>query len=207
MLASCSSIKVLGIAISLSETARLVGELRPDILLLDLHNLTPALLKTLALIHGEWPDLVIVGFELQESNAPKLVEYMRAGVTTCISFQTSCAAIVQALHAAIRGEALLQPAILCALLQHISTSSQPTPTPSVEVYKESVGLTKRELGILRRVALGERNKEIATSLNISEPTVKTHLANIYFKLGVDSRASAVAIAMERGLLTLRPQAL
>jgi NarL family two-component system response regulator YdfI len=62
-------------------------------------------------------------------------------------------------------------------------------------------LTGREREVLQRVAGGERNKEIAARLGISEPTVKSHLASIYFKLGVDSRASAVAVALERGLLS------
>jgi NarL family two-component system response regulator YdfI len=56
--------------------------------------------------------------------------------------------------------------------------------------------------VLEAVARGERNKEIAARLGISEPTVKTHLVNLYARLGVDSRASAVAVAVERGLLTL-----
>src|SRR5438128_381543 len=64
-------------------------------------------------------------------------------------------------------------------------------------------LTGREREVLQRVASGERNKEIAARLGISEPTVKSHLASIYFKLGVDSRASAVAVALERGLLSLQ----
>ncbi|MBO0797025.1 MAG: response regulator transcription factor, partial [Ktedonobacteraceae bacterium] len=59
----------------------------------------------------------------------------------------------------------------------------------------------REREVLEGVARGERNKEIALRLGISEPTVKSHLASIYYKLGVDSRASAVAVAIARGLLS------
>jgi NarL family two-component system response regulator YdfI len=65
---------------------------------------------------------------------------------------------------------------------------------------EPVNLTDRELEVLASVARGERSKEIASHLGISERTVKAHLASIYNKLGVDSRAAAIAVAAEKGLL-------
>ncbi|HEU5370359.1 MAG TPA: LuxR C-terminal-related transcriptional regulator, partial [Ktedonobacterales bacterium] len=64
-------------------------------------------------------------------------------------------------------------------------------------------LTEREREVLAGVARGERSKEIALHLGISERTVGSYLTNIFAKLGVDSRASAVAVAMERGLLPHR----
>ncbi|HEX7736136.1 MAG TPA: LuxR C-terminal-related transcriptional regulator [Ktedonobacteraceae bacterium] len=64
-----------------------------------------------------------------------------------------------------------------------------------------VSLTEREQAVLEALARGARNKEISARLGISEPTVKTHLTNLHAKLGVDSRASAVTVAVERGLLT------
>lgn len=63
-------------------------------------------------------------------------------------------------------------------------------------------LTNRELEVLQGVAVGERNKEIGYRLGISERTVKAHLTSIYNKLGVDSRASAVAVAIQKDLLNL-----
>lgn len=65
-----------------------------------------------------------------------------------------------------------------------------------------ITLTPREQTVLEAVARGERNKEIAARLCISEPTVKSHLTSLYAKLNVDSRVSAVAVAVERGLLSL-----
>jgi NarL family two-component system response regulator YdfI len=61
-------------------------------------------------------------------------------------------------------------------------------------------LTERELEVLQGVAKGERSKEIALRLGITERTVKAHLASIYNRLGVDSRASAIAVAALKGLL-------
>ena len=61
-------------------------------------------------------------------------------------------------------------------------------------------LTERELEVLRGVAQGERSKEIAFRLGITERTVKAHLASIYNRLGVDSRAAAIAVAAQKGIL-------
>ena len=61
-------------------------------------------------------------------------------------------------------------------------------------------LTEREKEVLAAVALGERSKEIAVKLHITERTVKAHLASIYQKMGVDSRAGAIAVAAQHGLL-------
>jgi len=63
-----------------------------------------------------------------------------------------------------------------------------------------INLTDREFEVLEAVARGERSKEVASHLGISERTVKAHLASIYQKLGVDSRAAAIAVAAQKGLL-------
>ncbi|HET8706740.1 MAG TPA: response regulator transcription factor, partial [Pseudomonadales bacterium] len=91
-----------------------------------------------------------------------------------------------------RGETLLKPEIMARLLSQKSTVKMESNEP--------VNLTDRELEVLAFVARGERSKEIASHLGISERTVKAHLASIYSKLGVDSRAAAIAVAAEKGLL-------
>lgn len=77
-----------------------------------------------------------------------------------------------------------------------SSSSLPRPLDTLR----NAGLTERERTILAEVARDERSKEIAARLGITTHTVAAHLTSIYNKLGVDSRASAVAVAMQRGLL-------
>jgi two-component system, NarL family, response regulator YdfI len=95
------------------------------------------------------------------------------------------------LRAAARGETLLSPEIISRLLSKVG-EKQSLP--------QSTSLTGREMEVLQRVAKGERSKEIALHLGITERTVKAHLASIYDKLGVDSRAAAIAIAAREGLL-------
>jgi NarL family two-component system response regulator YdfI len=87
---------------------------------------------------------------------------------------------------------LLKPEILARVLAAHSA-------PAVVPQPDST-LTERELEVLQSAARGERNKEIAYKLGITERTVKAHLASIYQKFNVDSRAAAVAIAAQKGLL-------
>jgi NarL family two-component system response regulator YdfI len=109
--------------------------------------------------------------------------------------------LFHAIRAAARGEMLLQPEILARVL---ALTSQATGHPSsTGLHAGCLDLTEREREILQGVARGERSKEIAARLGISIRTVGAHLASIYTKLGVDSRASAVAIAIERGLIARR----
>jgi len=97
------------------------------------------------------------------------------------------------IRAAARGETLLKPEILESLL---GMQSKEVDTP----LRDEIDLTERELEVLAGVAQGERSKEIAYRLGITERTVKAHLSSIYGKLGVDSRAAAVSEAMRRGWL-------
>ncbi len=100
------------------------------------------------------------------------------------------------LRAAAKGETLLLPEVLARVM------NQPT-APETKVAKDapvSSMITEREREVLLGVARGEHNKEIANRLNITERTVRAHLASIYNKLGVDSRAAAVATAGQLGLL-------
>ncbi|HLZ56574.1 MAG TPA: response regulator transcription factor [Ktedonosporobacter sp.] len=109
--------------------------------------------------------------------------------------------LFHAIRTAARGETLLQPELLTRLLARAELSSPSKASSEQPTRRDSLKMTDREREILAGVARGERNKEIAARLGISEPTVKSHLVNIYGKLRVDSRASAVAIAIERGLIS------
>jgi len=90
-----------------------------------------------------------------------------------------------------------QSAIKLRLLSQVSS---PASSSLAIAPSRNINLSEREREILAGVAQGERSKEIALRLGITTPTVATHLTNIYAKLGVDSRTSAVVVAIERGLL-------
>ena len=95
------------------------------------------------------------------------------------------------------------PEIMARVLSHTTPpagASSPAPSPALIPLPSPLALTKREQEVLAGVACGERSKEIAKRLGITERTVRAYLTNIYTKLNVDSRASAVANALKHGLL-------
>jgi NarL family two-component system response regulator YdfI len=126
-------------------------------------------------------------------------ELMRAGLAAggrgYLLKDTDRQTLFDTLRAAARGETLLKPEILTRLLAQPDSGHG-----GASLNLPNHDLSERELEVLQRVALGERSKEIAVRLGITERTVKAHLASIYNKLGVDSRAAAVSIASQRGLL-------
>ena len=101
--------------------------------------------------------------------------------------------LFRTLEAAIRGEILLQPNIMEKIVNY----------KRKEVYADKVeenNLTEKELFVLKAIARGNKNKEIAFDMGIAERTVKAYLTNIYNKLGVNSRSEAVAVSIERKLI-------
>jgi NarL family two-component system response regulator LiaR len=101
---------------------------------------------------------------------------------------------VQAIHQVYRGESSLHPLVARKLLHELSQPSQEPPTPDP--------LTEREVEVLRLVALGQSNREIAADLMISEATVRTHVSNILGKLHLARRTQAALYALREGLASL-----
>ena len=100
------------------------------------------------------------------------------------------------IKAAVRGETLLSPEIMGQVLAHVDEGGETAPKAA-----GGLKLTKRELEVLQAAAKGMTSKEIAYNLQITERTIKAHLTSVYNKLGVDSRAAAIAEAAMRGWLT------
>ena len=120
---------------------------------------------------------------------------LQAGARSFLLKDTDRQTLFHTIRAAAQGETLLQPDILARVLTHAQTPPEP---------KEQIpptDLTERELEVLTAVARGDRNKEIARALGVTERTVKAHLTNIYNKLGVDSRAAAVSVAIQREIIS------
>jgi len=116
---------------------------------------------------------------------------IEAGATGYMLKDAPRAELLHAVRAAAHGQAVLSPAVTARLMSRVRT---PGTGP----------LSQRELEVLGLVASGATNREAAARLFITEATVKTHLLNIYAKLGVSDRAAAVAEAFNRGLLTPSP---
>lgn len=193
ILETADDIEVVGEAVDGAECLRLVPDLTPDVILMDLQM--PGMDGITAIDHlrREHPEIAIV--ILTTFNEDELMlRGLQAGARGYLLKDSDRQTLLDTITAAARGDTLLKPEILSRVL----ALQQATAALSRE--NEESPLTDRELEVLRAVALGERNKEIAYKLGISERTVKAHLTSIYNKFGVDSRAAAVAIATQNGLL-------
>jgi len=176
-----------------AEALQLWGGLNPDVVLMDLRMPGMDGLTAIERLHVSHPGIAVV--ILTTFNEDDLMlRGLRAGARGYLLKDTGRAALFDTIRAAARGETLLQPEIMTRVLSqagHPGSNLQPS---------SGIELTGREHEVLQSVARGERSKEIAARLGISERTVKAYLASIYNKLGVDSRAAAIAIAAQKGLL-------
>jgi NarL family two-component system response regulator YdfI len=188
ILETVEDIELVGEAADGAEVVRLADELQPAVVLMDLRMPGMDGLSALERLRVEQPHIAVV--ILTTYNEDDLLRRgLQAGARGFLLKDTSRELLLDTIRAAARGETLLKPELVARLLADRDASV------SVAVPE----LTGREGEVLAAAARGERSKEIAIHLGISERTVKAHLANIYNKLGVDSRAAAIAVAAQRGL--------
>jgi len=189
--------ELVGEACNGEEAIRLANELHPDVVLMDLRMPGMGGLQAMEYLRKDQPDLPVV--ILTTYNEDELMKQgLRAGARGYLLKDTDRQSLFNALQAAVRGETLLKPEILNRLLAEPERGSQHISP------RHGLQLTDRESVILAAVAQGDRTKEIALHFGITERTVKAHLASIYNKLGVDSRAAAIAVAAQQGLLPPSP---
>jgi NarL family two-component system response regulator YdfI len=190
ILETAADLDLVGEAADGNEALRLCKELNPDVVLMDLRMPNMDGLTAIEHLSRDQPGIAVV--ILTTFNEDDLMRRgLKAGAKGYLLKDTDRRTLFDTIRAAARGETLLKPEILARLLSGPGASSMAGSGPE---------LTERELEVLRGVAQGERSKEIAFRLGISERTVKAHLAGIYNKLGVDSRAAAIAVAAQRGII-------
>lgn len=203
ILETSEGIELVGDAADGASAVRLVSEVQPDVVLMDLRMPGMDGIEALERIRAEWPHIAVVILTTYNED-DLMMRGLRAGASGYLLKDTNRETLFNAIRTAARGETLLQPEMMARLLSHtVRNESQPLSTNS----RGGLELTEREREVLTRVAHGERSKEIAAQLGITERTVKAHLASIYTKLDVDSRASAVAVAIERGILLQQGKAI
>jgi DNA-binding NarL/FixJ family response regulator len=181
-------LEVLGEAANGVEGIEQVRKLKPDVVLMDL--LMPVMdgITAIQSLRKEFPDVEVIALTSVLEDE-KVVSAIRAGAMGYLLKDTKADELCRAIKAAANGQVQLSPQAAARLVREIKAPESPEK------------LTERETDVLRLLALGRSNKEIANELVIGEKTVKTHVSNILMKLGLSSRTQAALHAVRIGLVS------
>lgn len=187
MLAGPSDLDVVGEAADGNEAILAVERLRPDVVLMDLQMPNTDGVAATEAITDAHPDVRVLVLTTYD-DAPGIRAALAAGAAGYLLKDAPGDELFAAVRHVASGGTALSPAAAASL------ATDPAPSTS---------LTEREIEILKRVADGASNRDVAAALYISEATVKTHLVHIYDKLGVSDRTAAVTTALRAGIIRLR----
>lgn len=193
ILETADDIEVVGEAVDGAECLQLVPKLNPHLILMDLQMPRMDGITAIEQLRKTHPHIATVILTTYNED-DLMIRGLQSGARGYLLKDSSRENLLDAIHAAVKGETLLKPEILARVL-----AFQSAPKSASAPQTDST-LTERELEVLQAASRGERNKEIAYKLGITERTVKAHLTSTYQKFGVDSRAAAVAIAAQKGWL-------
>jgi DNA-binding NarL/FixJ family response regulator len=181
-------LEVVGEASSGREAIGLAARLRPDVVLLDLEMDDVDGVEAIPQLLAAYSDLGVLVFTAYDTDE-RVLGAIRAGARGYLLKGASADEIARGIRSVAAGGSYLEPRVASKVLAQVTAPR-----------RSAAGLSEREREVLRLVADGLPTKQIATSLSISERTVKFHVNSIFRKLGADNRAQAVALAAQRGLL-------
>ncbi|MDF1500930.1 MAG: response regulator transcription factor [Anaerolineales bacterium] len=186
-------ISVVGQARTGRQTVEMVGELEPDVVLLDIRMPDMDGLQALAAIKSTNPEISVI--ILTSYNNPQYItRAISLGAAGYLMKDIDPIGVPQAVQSVVSGEAILDREILDMVVEQLSQATHPT-----DFTREIPSLTPQEVRILQLIAEGLDNNTIAEILSVSPNTVKTHVSNIFTKLGVSDRTQAAIWAIRRGI--------
>ncbi|KUN04513.1 transcriptional regulator [Streptomyces canus] len=175
-----------------AESAAAAAAQEPDVLVIVSPALTVEHKRELAALSAGTKVVLIAKSE----NAPRSIEALRVGVQAVLTPDTSADELVHVLRTVSAGGAIVMPKEARPSLHHLPDDASPASTASL-----SAPLTPRESEVLVLLAQGKSNAEIAEKMSVSTATVRSHVHHLLRKLGVGTRAQAVAVAYESGLIS------
>jgi DNA-binding NarL/FixJ family response regulator len=188
ILISQPEFEIVGEATNGADAACLAVELKPDVVLMDLRMPVMDGVSAIREIKARHADIQILVLTTYDSDAD-ILPALEAGATGYLLKDVAREELYAAIRASARGEPILAPTVAARLIAQVRTPAEDK-------------LSNREIEVLELVAEGASNSDIAGRLHISQATVKSHLINIFGKLGVSDRTAAVTVALQRGILHL-----
>ena len=188
--------QVIGEAANGEEALRLAVQLQPQVILMDLRMPIMDGVRATQMISSQAPNckvIVLTTFDDDES----IFDGLRAGAVGYLLKDVASEKLFEAIRATARGEYFLLPSVTAKVMAEFSRISQAKPKNDEQLIEP---LSGREIEILKCIALGDSNKQIAEKLFIAEGTVKNHVTNILSKLGVKDRAQAVIRSKNLGII-------
>jgi DNA-binding NarL/FixJ family response regulator len=168
---------------------------RPDVILMDIRMPElDGLSATEEILRRPDPPVIVVLTTFDQNEY--VYRALRSGAAGFLLKDAPATRLIAAVRAAATGDSLIDPVITRRLVERFTEAAQPQGVPA-----KLAGLTERELEVLRLLARGLANAEIAAELVVAETTVKTHVARILGKLGLRDRVQAVVLAYETGFVT------
>lgn len=182
-----SDLEIIGEASDGEQAVAMALQLKPDVVLMDIKMPKMDGIAATAAIRQQLPDTEVIALTSVLEDA-SVVGAVRAGAIGYLLKDTEADELCRAIVAAAAGQVQLSPQAAARLMREVRAPEAPEP------------LSERETDVLRLLAQGYSNKELAQSLSLSEKTVKTHVSNILGKLGVPSRTQAALYAVRIGLV-------
>lgn len=192
-------LKVVGEAADGEQAVKLARQLRPDLVVMDVRMPRLSGVEATRRIKAECPEvgvLVLTAYDDDEY----VFALLEAGANGYLLKTAETEELVKAIRDVHAGQSALAPRVARKVVAQL-TSGKSLPEVMAEVEDEFEGLTRRELEVLKLVAEGKTNREIAEQLFISARTVQAHMSNIFSKLQVSSRTEAVMYAVSRGWIS------
>ncbi|WP_287153718.1 response regulator transcription factor [Candidatus Solincola tengchongensis] len=187
-------IKIVSVARSAEEALEKIGRFPPDVVIVDIQLPGMNGIELIRRIKSQYPEIEAITLTVfdDEQFAKQAI---KAGAIGYVIKDAAKEELVKAVRAAARGESLISTSVARKLIEEISE-----PAGKKRREEEYEGLSQRELDVIKLMARGYNNRQIADILFISEHTVKVHIRNIFRKIGVTDRTNAVLWAIERGLV-------